>query len=151
MWPHYLGDICLSVVQWVLSMIESCIFGLILSMLTFLGWMLLHVGIWLNMFDFSCGMHCWSYVMGYCQFVDYCFIFLILLFIVQLFCTLFLIKCFFRLLWFAYLRMWRLTCILNQTYFWWRLVSCALVLLGYFPHFQFQGVATMTIYIPWLI
>ena len=40
-------------------------------MFNWTGWMQTNVVIWLHMFDFSCGMRCWSYVLGPCQFVDY--------------------------------------------------------------------------------
>ena len=47
LWPHYLGDICLPVGQWVLATIEISLFGLLWYMLTWMGWMLPHVFIWL--------------------------------------------------------------------------------------------------------
>ena len=70
---------------------EGNLFGLLWSMLTWLGWMLAHVCIGLNMLYLSCGIHHWSFVLGSFQFVDFCLCFIRVIYIVQLFFPLFLL------------------------------------------------------------
>ena len=55
-------------------MIGNILFKFLWSMLIWLGSMIPHVGIWVNLFDLSCGMHCWYYVLCSFQVVYCCFI-----------------------------------------------------------------------------
>ena len=122
MWPHYYGDLWLKVVQWFQDMIGNTPFELPWSIFIWMGWMITHGGIWLNMFYLSCGMRCWSYVLSNCG----------LLFSkgtlhnpVAL--SLSLVKIIFLPLWCGNLCVWRLLFTLNHTFSRWISMECVLV------------------------